>query len=64
MEDEQVLTDIASVANLKESDMAIEVGPGTGALTKHLIRSGAILTAVEKDERLFDELKREYAEVC
>ena len=39
------------------------VHTGTGALTRHLLAAGALVTAVEKDEALAARLEREYASV-
>ncbi|MEW5807750.1 MAG: 16S rRNA (adenine(1518)-N(6)/adenine(1519)-N(6))-dimethyltransferase RsmA [Acidobacteriota bacterium] len=43
---------IASEFHLKEGEIALEIGPGRGALTKFLAESGARLYAVEKDPSL------------
>lgn len=60
-----VLDKIVSAANLKEGDIVLEIGPGTGVLTEALLRSGAKVTAVEKDARacalLKDRFKDEIA---
>jgi len=42
---------IARLAQLGPDDVAIEVGPGPGGLTRALIETGARVIAVEKDER-------------
>lgn len=58
-----MLEGIVSAASLSPGDAVLEVGPGTGALTKHLLATGALITAVEKDYALHDRLAAEYAEV-
>jgi 16S rRNA (adenine1518-N6/adenine1519-N6)-dimethyltransferase len=40
-------------------DVLLEVGPGTGALTRALAQSGAAITAVEIDRDLAARLERE-----
>lgn len=40
---------LAAAANVKEGDVVLEIGPGTGSLTNVLINSGATVLAVEKD---------------
>ncbi|XP_022147255.1 ribosomal RNA small subunit methyltransferase, chloroplastic isoform X1 [Momordica charantia] len=40
---------LAAAANVKEGDVVLEIGPGTGSLTNILINSGATVLAVEKD---------------
>ena len=42
-------------------DSLVEVGPGLGALTAAALETGAPLTALEKDGRLADFLKRRFA---
>ena len=39
---------LASVANVKDGDLVLEIGPGTGSLTNVLIDSGATVLAIEK----------------
>lgn len=40
-----------------------QVGPGTGNLTKHLLAAGALVTAVEKDDVLYERLSNTYSKV-
>ncbi len=42
---------MAETAELNSSDTVLEVGPGTGILTRVLLASGARVIAVEKDSR-------------
>lgn len=42
-------------------DRVLEIGPGTGALTRHLAGRVAHLTLVELDDEMADELARRYA---
>jgi 16S rRNA (adenine1518-N6/adenine1519-N6)-dimethyltransferase len=42
-------------------DEVLEIGPGTGALTRHLAGQVRRLVAIELDDRLVDSLRREYA---
>ena len=39
---------LAAAANVKEGDVVLEIGPGTGSLTSVLIDLGATVLAVEK----------------
>ena len=64
MMDEGVLAHITTAAALSPGDPVLEVGPGTGALTRHLLAAGAALTAVEKDGELCSRLETEFAEVA
>jgi len=39
---------LVSVANVKDGDLVLEIGPGTGSLTNVLINAGATVLAIEK----------------
>ncbi|GLC33506.1 hypothetical protein PLESTB_000082500 [Pleodorina starrii] len=62
--DDSVLQDIVAAAAVGPHDLVLEVGPGTGNLTKHLLARGARVTAVEKDDTLYGRLQEEYREVA
>jgi 16S rRNA (adenine1518-N6/adenine1519-N6)-dimethyltransferase len=52
---------IIEQANLTQGDLAVEIGPGLGALTElALARAGRVL-AIEKDARLVEFLRRHFA---
>ena len=61
--DDAVLTDIVRAARISAADAVIEVGPGTGNLTRHLLATGAAVLAVEKDDTLVERLREEFAQV-
>jgi 16S rRNA (adenine1518-N6/adenine1519-N6)-dimethyltransferase len=52
---------IAAAATLSPSDLAIEIGPGTGALTRHLAGSAGHVVAIELDPALLPVLQGELA---
>ena len=54
--DDGIQSRIASVAGLGPGDVVVEIGPGLGSLTKHLLASGAHVLAVEKDDNLYAQL--------
>src|SRR5438093_5539929 len=54
---------IVEHAHLGESDVAVEIGPGTGALTPRIARRVRHLIAVEKDAGLAALLREELAEL-
>lgn len=54
--DDQALKDIASMADLKNTDEVIEIGPGLGTLTKILVKEAKHITAVELDSNLVNHL--------
>ncbi|MCI0534718.1 MAG: 16S rRNA (adenine(1518)-N(6)/adenine(1519)-N(6))-dimethyltransferase RsmA [Verrucomicrobiales bacterium] len=47
-----VLARIAASVPISPGDLVIEIGPGEGALTEHLLERGARVTALEIDPRL------------
>ena len=54
--DEQLLARIAAIPGDLDGASVYEVGPGPGGLTRALLRSGAIVTAVERDRRCLPAL--------
>ena len=57
-----ILQRIAHAAKLAPGHLVLEVGPGTGNLTRFLLDTGASVTAIEKDHRLIPSLKSEFPE--
>ncbi len=49
---EEIIERIISKAKIKNGENILEVGPGTGNLTEALLKAGAEVVAVEKDEEL------------
>ncbi|KAL2477759.1 Ribosomal RNA adenine dimethylase family protein [Forsythia ovata] len=41
--------ELVMAANVKEGDVVLEIGPGTGSLTNVLVNAGATVLAIEKD---------------
>jgi len=58
---EKAIADIANATCAGIGDTILEIGPGTGALTRALLDTGAHVVAVEKDDRLIPELKTLFA---
>lgn len=54
--DEQLLSRIAAIPGDLNASQVYEVGPGPGGLTRALLRAGASVTAVERDERCLPAL--------
>jgi len=54
--DDNLLNFINKTANVKQDEFIIEIGPGLGDLTVRLLNSGANLTAIEFDSRLYKYL--------
>lgn len=56
--DQNILDKIVKAAGIVEGNSVLEIGAGPGALTEALLKSGAILTAVEKDPLFAKALQR------
>lgn len=51
---------LADAATLAEGETVVEIGPGTGALTKELLRRGAKVIALEADHRAIERLEEDF----
>lgn len=51
---------IVQKAGIKSTDVILEIGPGTGNLTKKLLEAGKMVIAVELDSRMVLELQRRF----
>ena len=56
--DQQVARRIIDAVFPLSTDIVIEIGPGTGALTRMLVERSGFVEAVELDQMLADELRR------
>jgi 16S rRNA (adenine1518-N6/adenine1519-N6)-dimethyltransferase len=56
----RVPTLMAEAADVKDGDVVLEIGPGTGALTRALLESGAKVVALEADERAVTVLQEAF----
>ncbi|MEO1022686.1 MAG: 16S rRNA (adenine(1518)-N(6)/adenine(1519)-N(6))-dimethyltransferase RsmA [Bacteroidota bacterium] len=61
--DRNVLNNIVREVNAVNQDRIIEIGPGTGALTRYLVSKSTDVHALEVDERAIELLKGELPEV-
>jgi 16S rRNA (adenine1518-N6/adenine1519-N6)-dimethyltransferase len=59
--DPNILRKIIKTIAPKEGEIIVEIGPGKGALTRHLLESGAVIHAIELDPELVTYLKSEFA---
>lgn len=62
LRDENIARKIVAALKLEQGDSVVEVGPGTGILTKYLIESKVPVTAVEIDRNLIQHLKQLFGE--
>ncbi|WCJ22312.1 Dimethyladenosine transferase [Euphorbia peplus] len=51
---------IVQKSGIKSTDVILEIGPGTGNLTKKLLEAGKMVIAVEIDSRMVLELQRRF----
>ena len=63
LRDMSVVETILASVNLTKEDHVIEIGPGQGALTKEILKSGISLTAIEIDRDLTKRLKCQFSGV-
>ncbi|KAK2981661.1 hypothetical protein RJ640_027116 [Escallonia rubra] len=52
---------LAAAADVKEGDVVLEIGPGTGSLTNVLVDSGATVLAIEKDPYMAALVRERFA---
>ncbi len=56
-----IIEKIIKAGEISSEDIVIEVGPGTGNLTRALVETGARVIAIEKDHRLIEDLEAEFS---
>ena len=61
--DQNIVKKIIAEFDPQQKDRIIEIGPGTGVLTKHLSLSGAQISAIEVDRRVVEKLRQEFPEI-
>lgn len=57
LQDPIVLEKIAAAAEIRPTDVVLEIGPGLGSLTRHLAAAAREVVAVELDQHLLPPLK-------
>lgn len=53
---------MCDAANIQKGDTVLEIGPGTGVLTRELLNRGAKVIVLEADLRAISSLNKEFAE--
>ncbi len=61
LHDQNQLRRIADAGEIKPTDKIMEIGPGLGPLTELLLDEAGEVLAIEKDERLYDFLRKHFA---
>ena len=56
-----IIERIMACVPLSRDDVVLEIGPGTGLLTRALLRRAGLVIAVELDKKLFSDLKITFA---
>lgn len=62
--DENVLRKIVRAIDPRPDDAFVEIGPGLGALTGHLLEAGSRCVAIEIDQRLTPHLQQKFGSHC
>lgn len=57
-----VVQKILNAAEITNSDLVVEIGPGKGVLTKELAKKANRIVAIEKDHRLVNPLRNTFQE--
>lgn len=60
LQDDAVIDSILNAFAVQKGERVLEIGPGRGALTQHLLKSGALLDVVEIDNDLIAYLQQNY----
>jgi len=63
LNNEEVLDQTISIANLSADDFVIEIGPGPGVLTERLLATGCNLTAIEIDSGICKFLRETFPDL-
>ena len=63
LNNEEVLDETISIANLSADDFVIEIGPGPGVLTERLLATGCNLTAIEIDSGICKFLRETFPDL-
>lgn len=58
LKDQDIITAIIKIINIQKNQKIIEIGPGLGALTKHIINAVDSLIVIEKDINLAERLMK------
>jgi 16S rRNA (adenine1518-N6/adenine1519-N6)-dimethyltransferase len=58
--DSNILEEIVGLAEAKTSDTVLEIGAGTGSLTKELAKNASKVIAIEKDSKLCTILREQF----
>ena len=60
--DQQIIAQIVSAVGAKAEDNLIEIGPGTAAITEHLVKTCPTMNLLELDRDLVDFLSKKFSD--
>ena len=60
LNDQEILDNIVQASNVEKNSVVWEIGPGTGNLTNHILKTGVIPTCFEVDKDLWQFLENKY----
>ncbi|MBC8485372.1 MAG: 16S rRNA (adenine(1518)-N(6)/adenine(1519)-N(6))-dimethyltransferase RsmA [Bacteroidetes bacterium] len=58
--DDNIAKKIVRSLDIKENDPLLEIGPGHGSLTKHLVKISKNYSVIELDKNIIEKLKQQY----
>lgn len=58
--DDNIAKKIVRSLDIKENDSLLEIGPGHGSLTKHLVKISKNYSVIELDKNIIEKLKQQY----
>ena len=61
--DKNVLEKIIKAGNITSEDIILEIGPGTGILTRELVKKAKKVIAIEKDPAMVEILRERFKEI-
>jgi len=64
LHDENIARKIINAIAPKPGDRIVEIGPGFGILTRHLLDTGCEVIAIEIDRRLIEELQKKFGDAA
>lgn len=62
LQNPKIAESIVTHAQIRSTDHVLEIGPGTGNLTKYILSQAAHVTVIEMDPRMAKELNNRFAE--
>lgn len=58
--DDKVIATVVNELGLEKTDVVLEIGPGTGFLSKQILKKSKMVIAIEKDKKMVEILEKEF----